>query len=67
MATVTVDLASYKRETDRIAKMEARIAELETAIRVIHAVVPGGAACDPQEIADDIRNIARQAGVSIPD
>jgi hypothetical protein len=29
IATVTVDLASYQRESKRIAELEARIAELE--------------------------------------
>ena len=51
----------WKREGDK------RIADLEQAIRVMHAVIPGGSSCDPQEIADDIRNIARQIGVTIPD
>ena len=32
MQTVTVDLASYQRESDRLAAMETRVEELEAAV-----------------------------------
>ena len=44
-----------------------RIAELEAAIREMHAAIPGGTHCDPQLIADAQRAIAERVGVSIPD
>jgi len=44
---------------------EARIAELEAALREAHAAVPGGSICDPQRVADDIRAIADSLGVEL--
>lgn len=51
-----------KRQT---APFEARIAELEAALRQMHAAVPGGGLADPQRIADDLREIAARVGVDV--
>lgn len=45
----------------------ARIAELEAAIREMHDAIPGGSVCDPQRVADDMRDIAKRVGVTFDD
>lgn len=42
---------------------DTRIAALEAAMRQMIASVPGGSICDPQVIADDLREIASGVGV----
>lgn len=49
------------------APFKQRIAELEAALREMHASVPGGSICDPQAIADGLRAIADRVGVTIRD
>lgn len=44
-----------------------RIASLEACIRQMHRAVPGGAVCDPQRVADEMREIASRCGVEIAD
>lgn len=44
-----------------------RIAELEATIRAMHAAIPAGSFCDPQHVADDLREIAQRASIDIPD
>lgn len=46
-------------------RQAARIAELEAAIVAMHRSVPGGTVCDPQVIADELRAIAKLAGVDV--
>lgn len=50
---------------DNHAALARRVDELETAIRAMHAAIPGGDTCDPQQTADDLREIAARAGVTI--
>lgn len=50
-----------------LVRAEQRIAELEAAIREMHATIPGGTHCDPQDVADELREIATRVGVEIPD
>lgn len=47
----------------REAKM--RVAELEAAIIKMQRAVPGGTIARPQEIADDLREIAASVGVDV--
>lgn len=42
-----------------------RIAKLEEALREMIQSIPGGAHCDPQDVADIQRAIAARAGVSV--
>ena len=48
-----------------VADKNTRIAELEAAIVAMHRSVPGGTVCDPQVIADELRAIAKLAGVDV--
>lgn len=45
--------------------LTARIADLEAAIARMHRAVPGGSICDPQRVADDMREIAVEVGVDV--
>lgn len=47
--------------------LQARVAELESAIMDMHAAVPGGDIVDTQWMADTLRLIANSHGVDIPD
>lgn len=53
--------------SERDCDCGARIADLEAAIRNMQRSVPGGTHCDPQEIADTLREIAENVGVKIND
>ena len=43
------------------------VAKLENAIKEMHAAIPGGQICCPQQVADELREIASKVGVDIPD
>lgn len=43
----------------------ARIDELVAAIIRMHRAVPGGTTCDPQAVADELRQIAASVGVDV--
>lgn len=45
--------------------LRERIAELEAAIREMILSIPGGQSCDPQRVADRLRVIAKQNGVTV--
>lgn len=45
--------------------LEIEINALKGGVRRMHAAVPGGSICDPQGIADDLREIAKSVGVQI--
>ena len=47
------------------ASNDARIDALEAAIREMHAIIPGGSTCDPQQIADALREIAQRVNVML--
>jgi len=57
--------ALFKASTEDTAPLRERIAELEAALRRMHASVPGGSICDPQQIADELRHIAADVGVDV--
>ena len=42
-----------------------RVAALEAALRRMHASILGGSICDPQQIADELRQIAAEVGVDV--
>lgn len=46
-----------------VACAEKRIADLEAMAVEMVASVPGGSICDPQQIADTLREIAAKHGV----
>lgn len=58
-----------KRERERCAviinERDRRIAELEAAIREMILAIPGGQSCDPQRVADALRAIAQQNGITV--
>jgi hypothetical protein len=49
----------------RIQTKDERIAALEAAIVRMHRAVPGGRMCDPQAVADRLREIAASVGVDV--
>lgn len=59
--------AAAKQDAAEFRRLDARIADLESALREMHRSIPGGTICDPQEIADVLRDIATRADVSIDD
>lgn len=61
------ELARLLEQYNTEDKMLDRIAELEAAVREMHKSVPGGTHCDPQEVADTLREIAEKVGVKIID
>ncbi len=58
-------LEEQQRDCDKLSG--ARIAELEAALREMQKSVPGGTNCDPQQVADTLREIAGKVGVKIID
>lgn len=55
------------RDPEDAARILKVINGLATALRAAHAIIPGGSHCDPQRVADDVREIAARAGVIIQD
>jgi hypothetical protein len=46
---------------------DKRIADLEAMASEMVKSIPGGQYCDPQEVADTLREIARRHGVEVKD
>ncbi len=62
IADLEAELCMHKSAT---AVLQTGINALEGGVRRMHAAVPGGSICDPQSIADDLREIAKSVGVKI--
>lgn len=54
-----------KRQNVVLDAYVRRVAALEATIVTMHLSVPGGTVCDPQAIADELREIAKLAGVDV--
>lgn len=53
-------------EEDAVLAGVQRIMSLEAAFSEMILSLPGGQSCDPQKVADTLREIAQRYGVTVP-
>lgn len=55
------------KDATQVVKLTERVAELEALVVSMQRAVPGGSVVDTQWMADELRRLATEAGVKVPD